>query len=314
MVATRTMSMRDSCSEAIYEIGKEDPRIIAMSADQDRTFTLFKERIPERYVDAGIAEANMVGIAAGLAHSGFIPYVTSIAGILTMRACEQIRDDVCYNKLSVRIVGHGAGISYGTLGTTHHAVEDLAMMRSIPNMTVVVAADGSEVKKIIKASVSFEGPMYIRLGTGDDPVVYEDEGSFPFEIGKVTVLRKGKRVKIFGAGSCLSDACAASDALREAGIEVGVLNVHTIKPLEKDFLLKEAQEGEVILTVEEHNRLGGLGSALAELFMGKIHRPMRILGVPDVFSDVADRKDLYATYGIDSKGIIKVIHELLKGE
>jgi transketolase len=306
------MSMRDACSQAIYELGKENPRIIAMSADQDKTFTLFKEKIPERYIDAGIAEANMVGIAAGLAHSGFIPYVTSIAGILTMRACEQIRDDVCYNRLPVRIVGHGAGISYGTLGTTHHAVEDLAMMRSIPNMTVVVPADAIEVKKVIIKSIFFEGPMYIRLGTGDDPVVYEDEGSFPFEIGKTSVLRKGNRVKIFGVGSCLAAACAASDTLRGSGIEVGVFNVHTIKPLDKDFLLKEAQEAEVILTVEEHNHLGGLGSALAELFMGRIHRPMRILGIPDVFSDVADRKDLYVKYGIDSGGILEAIHGLLK--
>lgn len=311
MSSIKTRSMRDACSEAIYELGIENPKVIALCADQDKTFQLFKQNIRDRYIDVGIAEANMIGIAAGLAHCGMIPYTTSIAGILTMRACEQIRNDVCYNKLPVRIVGHGAGISYGTLGTTHHAIEDLAMMRSIPNMTVIVPADAIETQKAIKASVDYPGPIYIRIGTGDDPLVYEREDDFEFRIGKPVVLKRGDDVKIFAAGGCLAYALLASVDLGKEGIEVGVVNVHTIKPLDPDFLLEQANKTKAILSVEEHNRLGGLGSALAELFMGEIFRPMRILGVPDLFGDVADRKDLYARYGLDSYGITKAIKELL---
>jgi transketolase len=311
MPPIETQSMRNACSEAIYEVGRENPKVIAMSADQDKTFQLFKNNIRERYIDPGIAEANMTGIAAGLAHCGKIPYTTSIAGILTMRACEQIRVDVCYNKLPVRIVGHGAGISYGTLGTTHHAIEDLAMMRSIPNMTVIIPADAIETKRAIKASVDYPGPIYIRIGTGEDPVVYEADYNFTFQIGKPIVLKDGDDVQIFAVGSCLAYALLAADDLEKEGIKTGVTNVHTIKPLDGDFLLNQANRAKVLVSVEEHNYLGGLGSALAELFMGKVFRPMKILGIPDLFSDVADRKDLYETYGLDTVGIARAARELL---
>ncbi|OGP96141.1 MAG: hypothetical protein A2157_19050 [Deltaproteobacteria bacterium RBG_16_47_11] len=305
----RTKSMRDACSEVICEIGRENTRIIAMQADQDKTFQLFKKNIPQRYIDPGIAEANMIGIAAGLALSGKIPYVTTIAGILTMRACEQIRDDVCYNKLPVRIVGHGAGISYGTLGTTHHAIEDLAMMRSIPNMTVIAPADAIETIKAIKTSVDYPGPIYIRIGTGEDPLVYEEGDSSRFQIGKPVVLREGDDVRIFGAGSCLAYALAAAEELQADGMEVGVTNVHTIKPLDEEFLLEQGTRARLIISVEEHNRLGGLGSALAEVFVGKVYCPMRVLGIPDVFSEVADREDLYTRYNLDASSIVRIVRE-----
>jgi transketolase len=308
----KTYNTRDACSEASYELAKENHRVIVMSADHDRTFQLIKQNMRERYIDAGIAEADMIGIAAGLALSGRVPYVTGIAGILATRACEQIRDDVCYNRLPVRIVGIAAGLAYGPLGTTHHAVEDLAMMRAIPGMTVIQPADAVETRKVVKASADYKGPIYIRIGTGNDPLVYEEGEDFSYEIGKSITLKGGDDVKIFGIGGLLAYARRAAEALEEEGISAGIINVHTVKPLDEDFLLDQARKAKVILTLEDHNRLGGLGGALAETFAGKISCPMRILGIPDKFSDVDSREGFYARYGLDAAGIVSSAKQLLK--
>ena len=252
----------------------------------------------------------MVGMAAGLAHGGKIPYVTSIAGILVLRAAEQIKDDVCYNQLPVRIVGHGAGISYGPLGPTHHSITDLALMRALPDMTVIAPADAIETVKAVHASVRHPGPVYIRIGTGDDPVAYDND-DYEFQIGKPVVLRQGNDAVIFAAGGCVQSALQAAELLAEDGVAAAVVNVHTIKPLDAECVLRCAANVSAIVSVDEHNRHGGLGSALAEVLVGQVAAPMRILGVPDKFSLVASRQTLYQQYEMDAQGIAGNVRELI---
>jgi len=309
-MTTATAAMRSACSEAIYEVGIANPDVIAITADQDKTFDKFKEQIPERFITTGISEPNMVGMAAGLAHGGKIPYVTSIAGILMLRAAEQIKDDVCYNQLPVRIVGHGAGISYGPLGPTHHSIMDLALMRAMPGMTVIVPADAIETTKAIHASVAHPGPMYIRIGTGADPLVYDND-DYEFKIGTPVVLRQGSDVVVFASGACGAEALQAADRLAEGGVEARVVNVHTLKPLDADCILSHAADVKAIVAVDEHNRHGGLGSAIAEVLVGRVSAPMRILGIPDMFSPVASRPALYRQYELDADGIVRNVRELL---
>ncbi len=304
-----TAEMRSACSEAIYEVGLANPDVFAITADQDRTFDRFKQEFPDRFITTGIAEPNMVGMAAGLAHGGKIPYVTSIAGILCLRAAEQIKDDVCYNRLPVRIVGHGAGISYGPLGPTHHCIEDLALMRAMPTMTVIAPADAMETGKAIRASVQHPGPIYIRIGTGKDPVVHTED--YEYQIGRPNVLREGDDVAVFAIGGCLLSALQAAEMLAIEGVSVSVINVHTIKPVDVETVLRHGRKARAILSVEEHNRHGGLGSALAEVLIGEVSAPMKILGIPDRYSEFSSREALYANYGIDGAGVAKAARELL---
>ena len=304
-MTNRTAAMRSACSEAIYEVGRANANVIALTADQDKTFDRFKQEIPERFITTGISEPNMVGMAAGLAHGGKIPYVTSIAGILVLRAAEQIKDDVCYNQLPVRIVGHGAGISYGPLGPTHHCITDLALMRALPGMTVIAPADAIEAAKAIRASVSYPGPIYIRIGTGDDPLVYDDESGHEFQIGRPVVLREGGDVTIFATGTCVLSALQAADLLAADGLSTTIVNIHTVKPLDVEAVHRHAAGAAAIVSVEEHNQHGGLGAALAEVLIGRVSAPMKILGVPDRFSAVAGRETLYQQYELDGAGVAK---------
>ena len=310
-MTSNTAAMRSACSDAIYEVGRANQNVIAITADQDKTFDRFKQEIPERFITTGISEPNMVGMAAGLAHGGKIPYVTSIAGILVLRAAEQIKDDVCYNQLPVRIVGHGAGISYGPLGPTHHSITDLALLRALPGMTVIAPADAIETAKAVKASVSYPGPIYIRIGTGDDPVVY-DSADYEFQIGRPVVLRQGGDVVIFAIGACILSALQAADLLADEGLTTTVVNVHTLKPLDAECILRHAAGAAAIVSVEEHNHHGGLGAALAEVLVGRISAPMKILGIPDKFSLVASRETLYQQYQLDAPGVAKQARALLQ--
>lgn len=303
-------SMRDAFCQALLEAGQISEDVFVLTADQGKSVKPFASKYPDRFLDVGIAEANMVGIAAGLAMSGKKPFVTTIAAILILRACEQIRNDVCIQHVAVKIVGHGGGISYGVLGPTHHSIEDIAITRAMPHMTVVAPADPVEAGKAIIAAIDFPGPLYIRLGTGKEQIIYQDD--YDFKIGEPVVLKEGADICILANSQALVQALAAARQLQQEGIDAGVVNVHTVKPLSKTQILKAAGGVTDLITLEEHNISGGLGSAVSEaLSEEKGYRVVR-MGVPDCFAPVATREELYKKYGMDKGSIIKQVRTLTR--
>jgi transketolase len=291
----------------------EDERIFALTADIGfRNFDDIIADMPDRFINVGIAEANMIGVAAGLALSGKIPFVFTIAPFVTLRCLEQIRIDLCYEKLPVKLIGAGGGFVYGPQGTTHHAVEEIGVLRTLPGMTVIAPADPLEVTKTIQASMELKGPVYIRIGRNKEPQVTRE--SDDFQIGKAAALRQGDDITIFTYGLSVKNAIEASDILADKGIGVKVVNVHTIKPIDSDFIIKCINEAKCIITVEEHNIMGGLGSAVAEILAENIHNPLpfKRLGVNDTFlKEPGDYQELLQELGLDSHGIIREIEQLL---
>lgn len=257
--------MRESYVRALAEIAKKDKRIFGLVGDIG-TFTYddFKVACPDRFVNVGIAECNMVGMAAGLALEGKIPFIYTITPFVTARAFEPIRVDVCYQNLNVKVVGCGSGFSYSTLGCTHHATDDISIMRALPNMTILSPADPREAGKSVKAAVEHFGPTYIRIGRSGEPNITPED--YNFEIGKSVQLRTGKDLTIIGTGSILYNALQAAEILqRERGLETEVVNMHTIKPIDEKAILESANRTGRVFTLEEHGIIGGLGSAVAEV-------------------------------------------------
>lgn len=304
-----TGSMRDAFCEALLEAGRRYPEVYVLTADQGKSVKPFAQEYPDRFVDVGIAEANMVGIAAGLALRGKRPFVTTIAAILILRACEQIRNDVCFQNVAVRIIGHGGGLSYGVLGSTHHSIEDVAIARAIPNMTVVVPADPVEARKAILAAANFDSPIYIRIGTGTEQVIYGDD--YEFRIAEPVVLKPSGQVCIMANCQCLVTALEASRVLENEGTQVGVVNIHTVKPLCKEDIIAAAGEAKIIVSLEEHNVLGGLGSAIAEVLSDEEGYRIVRVGVPDCFAPVGTRQELYREYGMDCESLTNKIRALV---
>jgi transketolase len=313
--------LNDLTQAAIYgkvltDLGKQYPEIVCLSADlakSTKTGDFFKA-YPERSFNFGIAEQNMMSAAAGMALTGLKPYVSTFGAFAAMRACEQVRTDICYAKLNVKVVGTHSGLSMGNGGTTHHATEDIGIMRTFANMTITVPADGIETARIIMASVEHDGPLYMRVGRGFEPAVYESL-EYDFKIGKAIRMREGKDVTIIACGVCVLAAIEAAEEFEgENGPSVGVINMHTIKPLDKDAILEAAANSKYIVTAEEHNILGGLGSAVAETLAeaGLTHQvKFKRFGIPDVFSVIGYPEDLYAHYKIDMAGIYDGIRELM---
>jgi len=304
-------SMRDAFCEALLEAGEKYPEVFVLTADQGKSVKPFAQKYPNRFINVGIAESNMIGIAAGLALRSKKPFVTTIAAILVLRACEQIRDDVCYQNVGVKIVGHGGGLSYGILGPTHHSIEDVAIARAIPNMCVVVCGDAMEAKKAILAAIDFPSPIYIRIGTGREQIIYGED--YDFRIGEPVVFKSTGQVCIMANSQCLVQALEASRILEEEGIQVGVVNVHTVKPLFKEKIIEAAGNARTIVALEEHNVLGGLGSAISEVLSEEEGYRIVRVGVPDCFAPVGSRVELYREYGMDSKSLVKKI-KLLVGQ
>ncbi|NIA07901.1 MAG: transketolase family protein [Actinobacteria bacterium] len=304
-------SMRDAFCEALLEAGSTSPDVFVLTADQGKSVKPFAKAYPDRFADVGIAEANMVGIAAGLALSGKKPFITTIAAILMLRACEQIKDDVCYQNVPVKIVGHGGGLSYGVLGPTHHSVEDVGIARSIPNMTVVVPADAREAKKAVIAAIDYPSPIYIRIGTGNEQQIYADD--YDFRIEEPVILRPSEQVCIMANSHVLTEAIKASQMLAEKGVQAGVVNVHTVKPMSKQSIIAAAGKARIIVTLEEHNILCGLGSAVAEVLSEEVGYRIIRLGVPDCFAPIGSREELYKEYKMDCQGIVQRISSILKG-
>ena len=301
--------------EELANLADRDPRIAVMTADlasANRTIE-FKERHPERFFNFGIAEKNMVTAAAGMAASGQIPFAASFASFLGILCAEQIRTDCAYPNLPVRLVAHHSGISMGFYGTSHHSLEDLGMMRTIAGLTVVCATDAALLRSILRGSIDHPGPIYIRLGRGRDPCVYDAPPS-DFEFGKAIRLREGTDVTLIATGAQVHPTLSAAEKLAARGIQSRVLDMHTISPLDKAEVRAAAAETDAILTIEEHNITGGLGSAVAEVLVDCDRLPFARHGVPDEFAPIGPPAALYAHYRLDSDGITSRVLELLSGE
>ena len=300
-----TMTSREIYGRTLAELAKEDPRIVALTADLEKSTALNKygEVFPDRMFNVGIAEQNLFGAAAGMAKTGLIPFASTFAIFACLRGGEQIRTDIAYQNLPVKIIATHAGISFGHAGTTHHCTEDFAIMRAIPNMTVICPADGIETSRAVRACMDINGPVYMRIGRGFEPPCYESE-EYDFEIGKAVTMRDGKDLTIITCGIGVLQSLNAAKTLAEEGIDVRVVNMHTIKPLDREAVIAAAQETGKILTVEEHNIYGGLGDAVASVIAEEgLGISFKKHGLQDCFSAIGYAEDLYAHYGLDANGI-----------
>jgi len=285
--------MRKAATDAIYELAKTDPRIVFIGSDLGAgTMDKFRREMPERFFMEGVSEQNIIGMAAGLAMDGFIPYVNTIATFLTRRCYEQVAVDLCLHNLPVRLIATGGGVVYAPLGPTHLAIEDLAIMRALPNMTVTAPTDAPEARRLVMSTVDLPGPLYVRIAKGGDPVVSRDEDGF--QVGKAILLRQPKDVLFVGIGVTVNRCLAAADQLAAQGIGAGVLNMHTLKPLDEAGLLAAAKGVRAIVTVEEHTLMGGLGSAVGDVLLRRLGRAapdLITLGIPDVFPEKYGSQD-----------------------
>lgn len=307
-----TKATRESFGEALCEMAETNPDIIVLDADLAAATktSIFANKYPERFFDCGIAEANMVGVAAGLAACGKIPVAASFAMFATGRAFEQIRNSVAYPNLNVKIAGSHAGISTGEDGATHQCLEDIGIMRTIPGMVVLNPADHWEMKAATKAALEYHGPVYIRLGrlavdSFNDPETYE------FEWGKGITLRDGADITVIATGLCVLESLKAVDELIAEGKSVRLINIHTIKPIDREIIIKAAQETGRIITVEEHNVIGGLGDAVCEVTSAECPVPVRRIGVNDTFGYSGPAKELLDIFGLTAPNIKKIILEEL---
>ena len=306
---------RESYGEALVANAEKYPNLVVLDADlAAATKTgIFKKAYPDRFYDCGIAEANMMGVAAGLAAAGMIPFASSFAMFAAGRAYEIVRNSIGYPHLNVKIGATHAGISVGEDGATHQCCEDIALMRTIPGMTVINPADDTEAKAAVAAVLEHNGPCYLRFGRLAVPVI-NDPASYKFELGKGVQLREGKDVAIVATGLMVNEALIAAETLAQDGISARVINIHTIKPLDKDIIIKAAQETGTIVTAEEHNIIGGLGSAVAEAVCEGCPVPVRRIGVNDTFGHSGPAVDLLKQFGLSAEHIAEVAREAVKAK
>ncbi|MTI68188.1 MAG: transketolase family protein [Firmicutes bacterium] len=303
---------RDAYGEALKELAKENENVIVFDADLSKSTRTakFKEVCPERFINVGIAEQNLIGTAAGLSTTGKIPFASTFAMFASGRAFEIIRNSVAYPKLNVKIAATHAGITVGEDGASHQSVEDISLMRSIPNMTVLNPADFFEAKKAVFKAAEYKGPVYIRLGRGKVPRIYNED--YNFEIGKGDLLKEGKDVAIIATGMMVSKALEAREKLLNEGIEARVINIHTIKPIDKEIIIKAAKETKAIVTAEEHSIIGGLGSAVTEVVSENAPIKVKRVGIKDVFGESGKADELVEKYGLTADNLIKEVKEVLK--
>ncbi len=297
--------------DTLLELAETDRDIMVLASDSRGSAAMapFADAYPQQFVEVGIAEQNIVGISAGLAHSGKKPFVTSPACFLSMRSIEQIKVDVAYSATNVKLVGISGGVSYGALGMSHHSVQDLAVMRAIPGLAVVLPADRHETKRMTEALVGYEGGAYMRIGRNPVEDVYES-ADYEFVLGKAVTMREGSDVTIIGAGETVRVALDAAEALAEAGVSARVLNMHTIKPLDEQAIIAAARETGRIITVEEHSIHGGLGAAVAEVVVQHEPVPVRIVGIPDEPAIAGKTAEVFEHYGISAHHIKQIALEL----
>lgn len=304
MAEIKKSATRVAYGNALVELGKLHEDVVVLDADVAVATRSeeFKKVFPERYTDCGIAEANMVGIAAGLSTCGFVPFVTSFAMFLAGRAFEQIRNSVGYPHLNVKFGATHGGISVGEDGATHQCNEDIALMRTIPGMVIINPADSVEAVAAVKAAYEHEGPVYLRFGRLAIPV-FNDAETYDFQLGKGIILREGKDCTIIATGLCVSESLAAADILAEHGVEAQVINIHTIKPLDEELIISTAQKTKRIFTVEEHSVIGGLGSAVADVLSENCPTKLTKLGIKDKYGHSGSAKALLHEVGLDAEGI-----------
>ena len=303
--------IRDAFGLAMVELGKRDSRIVALASDSKYSskLDLFEKHFPDRFFDVGVCEQNMVGVAAGLAAAGKIPFIAAIACFMSMRCYEQIRTGVAYQKLNVKAVGMSAGFAYPQLGATHTCVEDLSIMRAASNLVVIAPADNMETYQATMTIAEYQGPVYMRLGRHPVPDIYRDD--YRFVIGKGTELREGSDVAIIAVGHCVAFSLEAHALLLKEGIKARVINMSSIKPLDEELILKAAKETGTIVTVEEHNIAGGLGSAVAEYLAQNYPVKMKFIGIPNETPPIGPREWQLERYGLTPAAIAEAVKKVL---
>lgn len=302
------IATRDSYGNALVELGKEKDNLVVLDADlaaATKTGT-FKKAFPERHIDCGIAEADMMGIAAGLATCGKVPFASTFAMFAAGRAFEQVRNSIGYPHLNVKLGATHAGISVGEDGASHQCNEDIALMRTIPGMTIINPSDDIEAKAAVKAAYEIDGPVYMRFGRLAVPVI-NDNADYKFEVGKGVLLKDGSDITIIATGLEVGESLKAAEKLEADGVSVRVINIHTIKPLDKDIVVKAAKETKKIFTAEEHSIIGGLGSAVAEVLAEECQTPLYRIGVRDTFGESGPAVELLKKYKLDADGIYEQI-------
>ena len=312
MADVKKIATRESYGNALAECGAEFPNLVVLDADlAGATKTsVFQKAFPDRHIDCGIAECNMTGIAAGLATCGKIPFISSFAMFAAGRNFEQIRNSIGYPHLNVKIGATHAGITVGEDGATHQCNEDIALMRAVPGMTVIVPSDDVEAKAAVRAAIEYLGPVYLRFGRAGVPVI-NDKADYKFEIGKGVLLKEGKDVTIVATGITVASALEAAESLAADGIDAEVINIHTIKPLDEDLIIQSAKKTGKVVTVEEHSIIGGLGSAVCDALAAKNPVPVCKIGMPDVYGESGPAAALVEKYGLDAKGIIAKVKEFV---
>ena len=313
MAEVKKIATRESYGNALVELGAENPNVVVLDADlAAATKTgMFKKAYPDRHIDCGIAECNMMGVAAGLATTGKIPFVSSFAMFASGRAFEQVRNSVGYPHLNVKIGATHAGITVGEDGATHQCNEDLALMRTIPGMVVMCPADDIEAKAAVKAAAEYVGPVYLRFGRAACPVI-NDRPDYKFEIGKGSVVREGSDLTIVATGICVGNALEAAEMLAADGISAEVINICTIKPLDKELIIKSAKKTGKVVTAEEHSVIGGLGSAVCDALCESYPVPVKKIGMQDTFGESGSAAALVEKYQLDGKGICAQVKDFLK--
>ena len=305
------IATRDAYGKALVKLGDINNNVVVLDADLSKSTKTydFGKTYPDRFFNMGIAEQNLIGAACGFATAGKIPFASSFAMFASGRAFEIIRNSVCYPNLNVKICATHAGITVGEDGASHESVEDISIMRSIPNMTVLVPADGVEAEKMIFEAANVYGPMYVRLGRSAVDTIFTEE--YKFEIGKGTVLTEGDDVSIIACGIMVNEAIKASVELKKEGINARVINMSTIKPIDKELIIKSAKETKAIVTAEEHSIIGGLGSAVSEVLAEECPTILKRVGIKDVFGESGNPNDLLEKYGLTYKDIINSVKEVI---
>lgn len=298
--------------EGLVELGKKNDKIFVLGADTVSSVAIngFQKEFPDRFANVGIAETNLLGMAAGLAVAGFVPFVSTYGVFASGRPWEQIRTTICYSNLNVKIGGSHSGLMVGPDGATHQALEEISIMRCLPNMTVLVPCDLVETKKATIAAADYNGPVYIRYGRENVPIITEDKT--PFEIGKAVKMREGSDVCIMACGSMVYESLMAAELLEKEGIKARVLNIHTIKPIDKQAIIDAAKDCGAIVTAEEHQIFGGFGSAVAEVVVANSPVPMEFVGVNDTFGESGKPADLIVKYGLKDINIVEAVKKVLK--
>lgn len=308
-----TIANRQVICNTLIDLAKTDENIMVLTCDSRGSASMgdFAKEYPKQFVEVGIAEQDSIGISAGLATCGKKPYVASPACFLSMRSVEQIKVDVAYSKTNVKLIGISGGVSYGALGMTHHSLQDIAVIRAIPDIAVLLPADRFETKKMIEALNDYNGPAYIRIGRNPVEDIYENE-DFDFEIGKGNIIHKGNDITVIATGETVKPALDASKKLESKGIGCRVISMHTIKPLDEEIIIKAAKETKGIITIEEHSIYGGLGAAVSEVVCQRAPVKMKILGIADEAPITGNSKEVFNYYGLTSENLVNIAEEILK--